>query len=85
MCPMRPEDTVVCPTLSTGTLQRLSRLISVMKGLAGIFEVLAYGLRAGFVCAERNMTGSVVEVVCEGDSCTDSPLGQWMICACQVL
>ena len=61
------------------------RVVSVMKDFAGIFEVLAYGLRAGFVCANGTMTGSVVEVVCEGDSCTDSPLGQWMICACQVL
>ena len=53
------------------------------KGLAGIFEVLAYGLRAGFVCVEGTMTVSVVEVACVGDSCTDSPLGRWM-CACQV-
>ena len=58
--------------------------LCLKKGLAGIFEVLAYGLRAGFVCAEGIMTGSVVEVVCEGDNRTDSSLGQWMICACQV-
>ena len=75
----------MCSTLSTGYSAEAVPFVSVMKGLAGIFEVLAYRLRAGFVCANGTMTGSVVEVVCEGDSCTDSPLGQWMICACQVL
>ena len=49
--------------------------LCLMKGLAGIFEVLAYGLRTGFVCAD---------VVCEGGNRTDSSLGQRMICACQV-
>ena len=31
MHPMRPEDTASCPTSSTGTLQRLSRLVSVSR------------------------------------------------------
>ena len=71
------------PDLMYGTLQRPSRLISVSRRISqGL--CLAYGLRAGFVCAEGTMTGSVVEVSCEGDCCTDSPRGQWMMCACQV-
>ena len=46
--------------------------LCLTKGLARIFEVLAYGLRAGFVCVDGTMTGSVDEVVCEGGNCTAS-------------
>ena len=53
--------------------------LCLTKGFARIFEVLAYGLRAGFVCADGTMTGSVDEVVCEGGNCTASALGQRMI------
>ena len=53
--------------------------LCLTKGLARIFEVLAYGLRAGFVCADGTITGSVDEVVCEGGNCTASALGQRMI------
>ena len=77
MHPMRPDYTASCPTSSTGTLQRLSRLVSVSRrGLDG--------LRAGFVCADGTMTGSVDEVVCEGGNCTASALGQRMISTSRV-
>ena len=36
--PMRPEDITSCPTLSTGTLQRLSRLISVSRRVSQGFS-----------------------------------------------
>ena len=38
MHPMRPEDTASCPTSSTGTLQRLSRLVSVSRRVSHGFS-----------------------------------------------
>ena len=58
--------------------------LCLTKGFARIFEALAYGLRAGFVCAVGTMTGSVDEVVCGGGNCTASALGQRMISTSQV-
>ena len=84
MHPMRPEDIAArliqvpvpcrgCPDWSLS-----------YEGSRKVFEVLAYGLRAGFVCAEGTMTGIVDEVVCKGGNCTASALGQRMISTGQV-